>query len=131
MMAAFAICISLSSCSNNDNPAMQFADALDKMSSEIEKVQNTADLEKFMTEIDKSNSQIILEDNKDYVLTDADRKAIKDAMVKLLKVSMAKSIELTGNLEQQLSDEELDMYARQIEPHIDNAKTLGDLDGVQ
>lgn len=129
-IALLVFIFQLSSCGNSDNtPVGQYISLLDKVTEQVKDAQSVADISNIQSLLQKDGITELLQDSKDYELSDSDKDKIKKATDKFLKAAFEKSIELS-NLPEELkeaSKSQMELATEASNKYIDNAKTLGDL----
>lgn len=123
-LVAMAVLLGLASCAKSD-PATEFASKLNSISEQIENADSYEVLMSLQNSADQTEAQQIMDDNKDYVLTDADKEILTEAMTRLIQTTTKKGFELSG---QEISDNDLKNATNFVKPFIDKATTLGDID---
>ena len=127
----FALIISaVTSCARSDSPVSQIVDILNEATARITDASSAAEgrdaINAAQAESTKKINDI-LEQNKDYVLNDADKSGLKEAMKKTLMASASKAIP-AGSLSQSDTDAMVtNIFTSFIAPAIDNAHLLGEL----
>ena len=130
----FSFSLGIVSCGKSSNsPVDQYVDILDEATKKAEKISSMADLMNVQSIISPEDALAIVSKNSDYVLTDSDKDKLKKSYDKLLRVAYDKTTEFGG-----LSDEvkkqtkaQVDLIIEAANKGIDNAKTLGDLNGIR
>lgn len=124
------LALQLPSCKGLGNsPVDQYISILDKASEQINNATSYEDISNIQALMEKDGVPELLQNAKDYELTDSDKDKIKKASDKLLKVIYEKSWELT-NLPDELKEatkSQMNLAIEAANLHIDNAKTLGEL----
>lgn len=123
-MVLLALVIGFASCSKQ-TPVTEFCSQIDKFTKEINDAKDLQQLQNISTSEYQANADKILEENADYVLTDADKAALKKSMINLIKASISKQAEFFGY---PVDEKQVDDMAKSIEPTIDAATTFGDID---
>lgn len=118
------------SCAKSESPVTQIVDILNETTRQITDASDPAEsreaIKAAQTESTKKINEI-LEKNKDYKLTDADKTELKEAMKKTLTASAAKALP-AGTLSQADTDAMVtNIFTSFIAPAIDNAHLLGEL----
>lgn len=119
----------LMSC-RSESPAEQCAKDVEKIAAEIDGMPSDASTMKRIEEsIPKWNDELDahINANADYVLTEADKEALKKAVKSLFEVSTKKSMEVLGERPAGAEAMINQMLENTVYPAIDSSKTLGDL----
>lgn len=124
------IIAAITSCTKSDSPVSQIVDILNETTQQITDASDAAQgREAIKAAQSESTEKInsILEKNKDYQLTDADKSALKEAMKKTLMASASKALP-EGALSSADTDAMVtNIFTSFIAPAIDNAHLLGEL----
>lgn len=127
-------CTYIVSCSKSGNsPVDQYVELLDQATKKAEKISSMSDLTNVQGIISPQEAMKIVSDNSDYELTDNDKEKLKKSYDKLLKVAYEKTAEYGGVPEEYKEQvkTQVDLIIEAANKGIDNAKTLGDLNGIQ
>lgn len=134
---AFAMLISLLgvySCGKGgNNPVDQYVEILDQATKKAEQINSMSDLVNVQAIISPEDAAEIVRQNADYELTDKDKEKLKKSFDKLLKVAYEKTAEF-GGLPESMKDQakaQVDLLIEGANISIDQAKTLGDLNGIR
>lgn len=122
-MVLIALVVGFASCSKQ-TPVTDFCSQIDKFTKEINDAKDLQQLQNISTNELQANTDKILEENADYVLTDADKAALKKSMTNLFKASISKQAELIGY---PMDEKQIEDMAKSIEPTIDAATTFGEI----
>lgn len=107
------------------NPAQKFASKLNEFTAKVGTCETVDQITKLSEEIDADGYS---DEDKAYVLTDADKDMLADAMVEMTIATSSRVSQLTGqpNPITGLAKEQI---KAQFKPMIDNMKTLGQFMG--
>ncbi len=120
-LAMVAILMGLGACSKA-TPAEQFAEALNKLSSQVASVKTPEEYAKIQEGIQAADK--IITENADYQLTDNDRTVLKEAMKNFFTATLNKVGELQN---QEIPEAQVDFMVNMVTAPVNNAKTLGEL----
>lgn len=125
----------LDSCSKSgtDNPVDEYVMILDQAAQKAEKINSLEDLLNVQEIISPEAAFNIVRNNADYELTDKDKEKLKKSYDKLLRVAYEKTSEY-GDLSEEVKKQtksQVNLIIEAANKGIDNAKTLGELNGVR
>lgn len=121
-VSLLALVIGFASCTKQ-SPAIEFCNQIDKFVKEMNEAKDPQQLEALSASKYQEQAIKICEQNADYVLTEADKEALKKSLNNLLKTSMTKQYEILG---QPVDETAIESFAKSIDPTIEKATTLGE-----
>ena len=127
--------VGVSSCRKHhgNSPVDQYVEILDAAIEKTEKINSFEDLTDVQQIINPQEALEIVQKNAGYELTDNDKEKLKKSFDKLLKVAYNKTIEYGGVPEsmKEATKAQVDLIIDAANKGIDNAKTLGELNGIR
>lgn len=129
----FFIC-NFSSCKKHGNsPVDQYVEIIDEAADKAEKIASMQDLINVQEIISPEAAKEIARENADYELTESDKSKLKKSFDRLLRVAYNKTAEYGGFPEEikKQSKDQAELIIEAANKGIDNAKTLGDLNGIR
>lgn len=121
----------LGACAHHSShsPVAQYVNLLEEATQKAENISSLTELVNVQDIISPEDARQIIIDNRDYPLTDDDKKALKKSFDKLIRVAYEKTAEF-GNLSETMkkdSKKQVEMVIDINNKKIDAANTMGDL----
>lgn len=125
IVAIALIATGLTGC-KKQNPALEFVDIINNVTTEINKAQNLEQFEALDKQLAEGDE--FVNQHADFELSESDKDAIAEALTSMLKASFAKQGEFNGI---EIPEAQIDMYTQTLTEFIKKAKKLGDLNANQ
>lgn len=122
------------SCSKSGgDPVDEYVGLLETATKKAEQIKSASDLMNVQEIISPEDAMEIMRNHSTYELTDKDKDKLKKSYDKLLRVAYDKTIEY-GGLPEEIKEQtkaQVDLIIDAANKSIDNAKTLGELNGIR
>ena len=132
MVAMFALAVS---CTKKEaiSPVDRYIEILDEATRKTEAISSMDELINFQDIISPQEAFDLVKENADYKLTDKDKDKLKKSFDKLLKVAYEKTADLGGFPEEikKQTKAQGDLFIEAANKRIDEAATLGELNGIR